>query len=118
MARTAILKPKFRANRASPWVVNVPPFLSATGRRQELFFSTKLEASAQCETLKARKDNFGLSLTAMTPAKIAAAAEAYNLLEQHGIDLLDAVRAHLGVLGQKSASVSFEAAFDRFAELK
>jgi integrase len=118
MARTAILKPKFRANRASPWVVNVPPQLSATGRRQELFFSSKLEANAECERLKARKDNFGLSLSAMTSARIAAAAEAYNLLDPHGIDLLDAVRAHLGVIGQRSASVSFEAAFDRFAELK
>jgi integrase len=118
MARTAILKPTFRANRPSPWVVNVPPQLSATGKRQELFFSTKTAASAECERLKARKDNFGISLSTMTSARIAAAAEAYNLLDPHSIDLLDAVRAHLHVIGQKSASVTFEAAFDRFAELK
>jgi len=118
MARTAILKPALRANRPSPWVVNVPPQLSATGRRQELFFATKVEASAECERLKSRKDNFGISLSTMSSARIAAAAEAYNLLEPHNIDLLDAVRSHLRVIEQRSASVSFEAAFDRFAELK
>jgi integrase len=118
MPRSAILKPTYRANRPSPWVVNVPPQLSATGKRQELFFSTKGEAAAECERLKSRKDYFGISLSSMTTARIAAAAEAYDLLDRHNIDLLDAVRAHLEVVGQRSASVTFEAAFDRFAELK
>ena len=40
-------------------------------------------------------------------ARIAAAAESYNLLDPHNIDLLDAVRSHLQVIGQKSASVTF-----------
>jgi integrase len=122
MPRTSTLKPTKRETRdkagLSSWVVNVPPQLSATGRRQELFFSTKGEASAECERLKARKDNFGISLSVMSPARIAAAAEAYNLLDPRGIDLLDAVRAHLGVIEQRMASVSLEAVFDRFAELK
>jgi len=54
----------------------------------------------------------------MTPARIAAAAEAYKLLDPHGIDLMDAVRSHLQVVNERAASVTFEAAFDRFAELK
>jgi integrase/recombinase XerD len=122
MPRTAILRPKLREARGAKglaaWVVNVPPDLSPTGKRQELFFPTKSAASGECEKLKARKDNFGISLSTMTSARIAAAAEAYNLLDPHNIDLLDAVRAHLHVIGQKSASVTFEFAFDRFAELK
>lgn len=118
MPRTAILKPSFRANRPAPWVVNVPKELSPTGRRQQLFFPTKTAASVECEKLKARKDNFGVSLTTTTPARIAAAAECYKLLEPYGIDLLDAVRSHVQLLKGKTASVTFEVAFDRFAELK
>jgi integrase len=122
MPRTAILKPAFRKARAreglAAWAVNVPPELSPTGRRQELFFSTKGEASGQCERLKARKDNFGLSLAVMTSARIAAAAEAYKLLDPLKIDLLDAVRSHIQVVSERTASVTFDAAFARFAELK
>jgi integrase len=122
MPRTAVLKPMLREAREAKglaaWAVNVPPYLSPTGRRQELFFPTKADATTECETLKARKDNFGISLTAMTPARIAAAAEAYKLLDPHGIDLMDAVRSHLQVVNERAASVTFEAAFDRFAELK
>jgi integrase len=122
MARTAGLKPKLRksreAKRLAAWVVNVPPDLSPTGRRQELFFPTKAEAMGQCEALKTRKDNFGTSLATMTSSRIAAAAEAYKLLEPHGIELLEAVRSHLQIVSERAASVIFGAAFDRFAELK
>jgi len=87
--------------------VNVPPHLSPTDKRQELFFISKAEAAVACEQLKARKDNFGISLTALTPTKIAEAAEAYNLLESRGVSLLAAVRAYLGVEDQRSASIPF-----------
>lgn len=122
MPRTAILKPKSRKTRKASglasWVVNVPPSLSPTGRRQELFFATKDEADTECEKLKARKDNFGISLTEMTPTRIAEAAEAYKLLEPRGIDLLSAVRSHIEMLDRRAGSVTFGTAFDRFAELK
>lgn len=122
MPRTAILKPAFRKARErarlAPWAVNVPSELSPTGRRQELFFPSKTAAAVECEKLKARKDNFGISLSSLSAARVAAAAEAYNLLDPLGIDLLDAVRAHVHMIKQKSVSVTFEAAFDRFAEMK
>ena len=60
-----------------------------------------------CEQLKARKDNFGISLTALTPAKIAEAAEAYNLLEGRNISLLTAVRRCLGIEDQRTTSIPF-----------
>ena len=60
-----------------------------------------------CEQLKARKDNFGISLTALTPAKIAEAAEAYNLLEGRNISLLGAVRRCLGIEDQRATSIPF-----------
>jgi len=122
MPRSAILKPTLREGREAKglaaWVVNVPPELSSTGRRQELFFSTKGEASVECEKLKARKDNFGITLAAMSTKRIADAAEAYKLLDSLGIDLLDAVRSHIALIQARSESVSFGKAFDHFAQLK
>jgi hypothetical protein len=70
---------------------------------QRLFFATRTEAAAECETLKARRDNFGISLTAMTPATISEAAEAYKLLGSTA-SLLDAVRGYLETYSQRKAS--------------
>ena len=53
----------------------------ATAKRQQLFFTSRTEANTACEKLRARNDNFGVSLTAMTTARIAEAAEAYKLLD-------------------------------------
>jgi integrase len=122
MAKSSTLKPTAVPSRKAAglasWCLNIPADLSATGKRQRLFFATKDDAFAECEKLKSRKDNFGISLSSMTASRIAAAAEAYNLLDPYKIDLLEAVRAHLKVVGQRSESVTFGTAFDRFAELK
>ena len=120
MARAASLEPykSKTASSARPWCVDVPPNLSDTGKRKRLFFSKKTEATLECEKLKTRRDNFGVSLNTMSPARIAIAAEAFNLLDPQGIDLLEAVRAYLEDLRHKTASVTFGTAFDRFAELK
>jgi len=111
MPKPSTLKPTLRSTRqrqeVAAWCVNVPPHLSPTSKRQQLFFASKVEASTVCEQLKARKDNFGISLNALTPAKIAEAAEAYNLLEGRNISLLTAVRAHLGIEDRRSASIPF-----------
>jgi len=111
MPASATLRPTLRTSRQrqgiAAWVVNVPPNLSSTGKRQELFFTSKTEAAVVCEQLKARRDNFGVSLNALTPAKIVEAAEAYSLLEGRSISLLAAVRAHLGVEDRRSASIPF-----------
>jgi len=60
-----------------------------------------------CEQLKARKDNFGTSLNALTPSRIAETAEAYNLLEGRNVSPLTAVRRYLGIEDQQSASIPF-----------
>lgn len=90
--RHASLKPyKSETSPNRPWCVDVPPHLSDTGKRKRKFFKTEREAKTECETLKTRRDNFGVSLPEMTPARIAEAAEAYKRLEGHPISLLDAV---------------------------
>ena len=122
MPRSAILKPAFRKKRdekgLAAWAVNVPPDLSPTGRRQELFFSRKSNANTECEKLRTRKDNFGISLTAMTPARIAEAGEAFKLLDPIGVSLLDAVRDYVAGHKQRNESISFKGLFDLFLKAK
>jgi integrase len=114
------LKPAFRLERAdrnlSPWCVNVPPQLSETGKRQQLFFPSEAKAKVQCNLLKVRQSNFGNTLAAMNAARIVEAAEAYKLLDPLNLGLLDAVRAHVATVKARNASVTFGTAFDRFAE--
>lgn len=122
MPRTSNLKPAFRPERhakgLAAWVANVPPELSPTGKRQQLFFSTKTEAQIELGKLKARKDNFGFSLNAMTPARIAEASEAYKLLDPLDIALLDAVRGYLSAHKARTASVPYLELFNQFLEVK
>jgi integrase len=120
MPRTSTLRPsevKSRKGRGlAAWCVNVPEELSDTGKRRQLFFETKSEALGECEQLKARRDNFGNSLSTITPARIAEASEAYKLLDQrHASDsLLAIVRDYLGQHDLRSQSVSLRTLFDEY----
>ena len=62
------------------WSVNVPKHLSNTGKRRQLFFETKGQATAVAEQLKCRKDNFGSSLASMSRDRIALASKAFEIL--------------------------------------
>jgi integrase len=120
--RNAALKPSKRGSRLkaglAPWVVNVPPDLSETKKRQELFFETEKEAKAECEKLKGRRDNFGLSLQNLTAHEIHEAAKAFELLHKHpGITLINAVRGYLEVVADRSKSVSWERCFAEYEAL-
>jgi integrase len=120
--RSATLKPvRFKGREQTgraPWCVSVPPHLSPTGKRQQKFFPTRDEAFGECERLKARKDNFGISLKSLTPARIVEASQAYALLDPIGVDLLVAVRSYIGTFQQRAQSVTLGEAFDLFASLK
>jgi integrase len=117
MARPSSLEPRYLESR-DKWVLNVPAELSDTGKRRQLFFATKRAASADVEKLKARSDNFGTSLSTLTPARIAKAAEAYKLLDPLSIDLLDAVRGYVAAYKQRTESISFLELFNVFVEAK
>jgi integrase len=122
MARTPSIKPKLRKERVkkglAAWCVNVPPALGEDHKRQQLFFATKAEASFECERIKTRKANFGVSLNSMSPSRIAEAAEAYKLLDASNIKLLDAARGFLEAHKQKSASIPFGELFDLYLAAK
>jgi hypothetical protein len=120
MPRVSTLKPSEvksrKARDLAAWCVNVPEELSETGKRRQLFFETKREAEGECERLKARRDNFGNSLSAITPARIAEAAEAYKLLDQRhaGDSLLAIIRQYLAQHDLRSQSVSLNTLFDEY----
>jgi len=123
MSHSPTLKPTLRTNPPTArdsrvGRFNVPPALSPTGRRQELFFTSKVEAAVVCEQLKARRDNFGVSLNTLTPARIAEAAEAYNLLEGMNASLLTVVRDFLHAHEVRTASVTFLVLFNQFLDAK
>jgi integrase len=119
MSRTASLKPyKSTTSPNRPWCVDVPASLSELGKRQRLFFETERLAKVECEVLKARKENFGVSLTALTPSRIAEASEAFNLLHEASdtSGLLVIVREYLKAEKRRTASVSFARLFDQYIE--
>jgi integrase len=105
------LKPRRIKSRAdsnlSSWCLNVPPALSPTGKRQRLFFKTEKDGKAEAEKLTARRDRFGNSLAGLHAAKIVKAAKAFELLEPHNVDLLDAVTGFLEIHKQRTESISF-----------
>jgi integrase len=122
MPRTAPLIPTLiesrKAQGKAPWCLSIPSHLSSTGERQRLFYATKQAALLQAQTLQARCDNFGLSLTSMTPARIAEAAEAYNMLEGTKLRLLDVVRTGMATHKTQSESVPFLDLFNQFLDSK
>jgi integrase len=121
MGRSADLKPskiKSREKRGlSPWCLSVPPHLSPTGKRQRTFYATKANAELEAEKFKVRKDNFGISLSTLSPARIADASEAYKLLGDE-VSLLEAVKDFMAVHRQRLASITFLDLFNRFIDAK
>src|SRR5258707_8829223 len=117
--RTASLEPyRSVVSQNRLWCLSVPAHLSDTGKRKRKYFATKKLAEAEADRLAARKDNFGISLTAMTPARIAEASEAYKLLDPLNVGLLDAVRSFIETHRARSASIPFAQLFDLFLAAK
>ena len=107
-----------RDNREGQWCVNVPAVLSPAGKRQRLFFGTKLEAETECERLKTRKANFGHSLSSLSASRIAEASACYQRLDQEapGVSLSDAVTGFLKRYRTQSSSVPMSTLWDRYID--
>ena len=122
MATKSSLEPRYSESRAGSgrkaWYILIPPHLSETGKEQRPYYETKKAAMLDVQRLQRRSDNFGLSLNALTPARIALANEAFNLIDPIGLDLLSVVRDGLAVHKQRTASVSFLELFDLYLGLK
>jgi hypothetical protein len=70
------------------------------------------------QRLQRRSDNFGLSLNALTPARIALASEAFNLVDPLALDLLSVIRDGLFVHEQRTASIPFLELFNLYLGFK
>jgi len=121
MARPASLKPyksPFRqAAGKAFWCVDVPPHLSGTGKRQQLFFGTEKAAKGKCEELKTRRDNLGTNLATVTSPQLLEAEECRQLLEDHpGISLRDAVHEFLEIHQSRVASIPFGELFQKYID--
>jgi integrase len=105
---------------AAQWCVNVPAGLSPSGKRQRLFFGTKLEAETACELLKTRKVNFGHSLSSLSAARIAEASACYARLNALAtpVTLTTAVTEFLALHHARTASVTMSSLWEKFLASK
>lgn len=122
MARPAKLTPTFSETLnnqgRSPWVLSIPPSLSETGKEKRLFFPTKKAAALTAMQMQNRQENFGVSLTALSPERIAQASQAYKFLEGLDLELLDAVRTAIKLHKTRTGSIPFLELYNRFLETK
>jgi integrase len=122
MPRQSSLVPKRNPSREkrgwSAWAVNIPKELSTNGKRQQAYFATRGLAQAECERIKKKKDDFGLSLSGLSPARLTQAVKAFELLDPYNVELLDAVSSYIEGHKRRTASLSFLELFNRFLESK
>jgi integrase len=118
MPRNLTLKPKY-IKALNRWQLYISPTLSSTGKPQRLFYGTKRAAETAAGLFERRQKNFGANLSQLTPARMAIAQEAFELLgDRDDVALLEVVRAGLAHENAKTASVPFGNLFDEFLAAK
>src|SRR6266480_3748423 len=118
MAKRASLEPKPTTKPHAPWVVNLPPLLGGTGKRERRYFDTKKAAKEFCAQQRIRLENYGTASTSLPAGKIEEAAAAFDQLDGTGIGLLEAVEQVLHWKRTREKSVTFKAMFEKFIEAK
>jgi hypothetical protein len=116
MPKQPQFKPYKTLRAGASWCLDIPEYLSGTGKRQRLFFNTQKEAETASEQIKTRRANFGNTLAQLSPERITEAAEAYKLLDsmQSDVSLLSVVQAHLRQEKLRRKSVTFAQLFEQF----
>src|SRR6266550_9182370 len=118
MAKRPSLEPKPTTKPHAPWVVNLPPLLSGTAKRERRYFDTKKAAKEFCAQQRIRLENYGTASTALPAGKIEEAAAAFEKLNGTGIGLLEAVKQVLQWKHSRETSVTFKMMFESFIEAK
>jgi integrase len=118
VARRPSLEPKRTTKDNAPFVVNLPPALSGTGRRERRYFDTRKEAAGFATQQRIRLENYGTASTLLPPGKIEEALAAFDRLTGTGTSLLTAVDHYLRWRETNSKSVSFAELFARFQTAK
>ena len=83
------MEPKPTTKAHAPWVVNLPPLLSGTAKRERRYFDTKKAAETFCTQQRIRLENYGTASTTLPAGKIEQAAAAFEKLNGTGVGLLD-----------------------------
>jgi hypothetical protein len=91
MAKRASLEPKPTTKPHAPGVVNLPPLLSSTAKRERRYFDSKKQAKEFCAQQRIRLENYGTASMSPPAGKIEEAAAAFDKLNGTGIGLLEAV---------------------------
>src|SRR6266852_1158044 len=118
MAKRASLEPKATTKPHAPWVVNLPPLLSGTAKRERRYFDNKKAATEFCRQQRIRLENYGTASANLPAGKIEEAQAAYEKLRGTGIGLLEAVEEVLGWKSRRENSVTFKMMFLRFIGAK
>jgi|SRR5271166_3934907 len=118
MPKTASLQPtRYQSRKDSrQWCVSVLAALSSTGKRQQLFFHTKLDAELEAERLKTRKINFGHSLSSLSAERIAEASACFRRLDTQapGVTLTAALNEFLLIHSARTASVPVATLWEKY----
>ncbi|MEY4243577.1 MAG: hypothetical protein RLZZ245_1162, partial [Verrucomicrobiota bacterium] len=94
---TKKLEPVFDTAR-DRWKVNVPASMRPDGKKLRAYFKTRDAARTYCADIT----RLGDSIPAVTPTIVQKAMEAQIILDDHGLDVLQAARevaAALKVIG-------------------
>ena len=118
MAKRPSLEPKRTTKPHAPWVVNLPPLLSSTAKRERRYFDSKKQADAFCEQERIRLRKYGTASRSLRPGEIDEAAAAFEKLNGTGISLLQAVEKVLQWKRSRENSLTFRSMFERFMEAK
>src|SRR4029077_12237491 len=118
MARRVSLEPRRTRKPHAPWVVNLPPLLSGTAKRQRRYFDDKKAAKEFANQERIRLKNYGTASTSLPAGKIEEAAAAFEKLNGTGIGLLEAVEQVLQWERSRENSVTFKSMFESFIGAK
>ncbi|HCX30028.1 MAG TPA: hypothetical protein DHU55_09715 [Blastocatellia bacterium] len=119
MAKQARLEPKHIVTKARPyWMLNLPPALSHSGKRERRYFDDKKSAIEFSKQQKIRLKNYGISSTFLPQGRVEEAIAAFEKLKDSGIGLLEAVEQVIKWKKSRECSVTFKAMFESFIEAK
>jgi integrase len=116
--RTAALEPIKVPGRRRPWRLNIPPSMTANGKRRQEFFRSQEAADRRVRELKEGRQTHGDMLAALSHSELSDAVRAFHLLQPHGIGLLDAVRSFLADRERRMASKTFGEVWDAYSTVK
>ncbi len=98
-------RPKFNHRKtADGWVINVPATVTATGKREQHFFSTRDAAKEYGSQLREKFFEDGAKSNAITPSMAEDATAAAAVLAPWGLSLLEAARLVATMRKKENAS--------------